>query len=144
MQYSNTTQQDSTSAPGAFTKLQIATDRNSNGSSDFTKSSSTDIQCNFNGYVTVSYSANLQNTINNDRPGRLVIVKNSTELSWTSRNCASKINAGRYYSISGTFVISVINGDTISLGWGNAEELADTIRIHAEEASLLVRKELKS
>lgn len=120
MQYTNSANQSTTVVSPSFTELVIDTDFDSFAGGLFTKTTNTRIRTDFDGWVRVSYKAEMRSD-DNDRPTRCVVVKNGLQIPATSQRNLGKTNNNRYQSVSASCIVSCAVNDTFSLGFGNAE-----------------------
>lgn len=123
-------------ATTAYSKVNIQTDNGSYLNGYFTKSSATDITCNFTGRVFISFNA-LAYTDTNDRGYDITIRHNSTDLTYAVSRGWGKNVIERSTSVSNSVYLSVAQNDTISLTL-RAVEAGVTVTIPAGYAILNV------
>lgn len=136
-QYTNGADRSTTVLKTTFTKLIVENDVNSFLNGFFTKINTTDIQTDFNGYVRIDVKAEIQNDSTNDRPGRIVIIKNGVEIPQTSARTTGKTNLDRHGSAATQIILPCAINDNFSVGFGNAES-NDTITIRANQALITI------
>ena len=136
--YSNTSNLSTTQNNTGYTAVTIDTDNGSFANSLLTKSSATEIRTDFAGYVRISFKAMIQNSSTNDKPARIIILKNGTAVAHTQNRCMGKTNAERYSGSAGSFILACAVNDVFSLGYSNAEAITETQEIDAGNATLTV------
>lgn len=118
IQYSNASLQ--TNSTTTYTDLTASTNQSSYPNSLFTKTSSTQFRCDFNGYVRMSYKVNGY-VDTNDRGLGIRISKNGTSQSHTVGQIWGKNQEQRSGSCSGSFIFQCAVNDYFTVQYAALE-----------------------